>query len=80
MAPAEAIDNRLFILILQHPREKRETLATAALTAAMLRRAELVVGLSWPNLARVLGLPRRSAALGGALPRLGAPGQLWLGA
>jgi tRNA-uridine aminocarboxypropyltransferase len=66
MAPAEAIDNRLFILILQHPREKRETLATAALTAAMLRRAELVVGLSWPNLARVLGRPvdpRRWAVL-----------------
>jgi tRNA-uridine aminocarboxypropyltransferase len=74
MADAEAIDNRLFLLILQHPREKREALATAALTVAMLRRAELVVGLSWPNLARALGRPadpRRWAVLylGSARPR-----------
>jgi len=55
MASAEPIDNRLFILILQHPREKKEALATAAATRALLHRAELVVGLSWPNLARALG-------------------------
>ena len=54
-AAAEPIDNRLFILILQHPREKREALATAALTCAPLKRAELVIGLSWPNLGRALG-------------------------
>jgi len=42
MNPSEPIDNRVFLLILQHPREKREALATAALTAAMLRRAALV--------------------------------------
>lgn len=74
MADAAAIDNRLFLLILQHPREKREALATAALTIAMLRRAELVVGLSWPNLAHALGRPadpRRWAVLylGSARPR-----------
>ena len=66
MEGGEAIDNRLFILILQHPREKKEALATAALTAITLRRAELVVGLSWPNLARALGRPadpRRWAVL-----------------
>ena len=57
MESGDAIDNRLFVLVLQHPREKKETLATAALTVAMLRRAELVVGLSWPNLGRVLGRP-----------------------
>jgi DTW domain-containing protein len=51
-APA---DNRLFVLILQHPRERKEGLATAALTRAALTRAELVVGLSWPNLSRALG-------------------------
>ena len=55
MESGDAIDNRLFLLILQHPREKKESLATAALTVAMLRRAELVVGLSWPNLGRALG-------------------------
>jgi tRNA-uridine aminocarboxypropyltransferase len=57
MDGGEAIDNRLFILILQHPREKKETLATASLTVTMLRRAKLVVGLSWPNLAQALGRP-----------------------
>jgi DTW domain-containing protein len=53
----EPIDNRLFVLVLQHPQEKKEVLATAAATCAMLRRAALVVGLSWPNLARALGRP-----------------------
>ena len=66
MECSDAIDNRLFVLILQHPREKNETLATASLTVAMLRRAELAVGLSWPNLGRALGRPvdpRRWAVL-----------------
>lgn len=49
------IDNRLFVLILQHPQEKREVLATAPLLAAALTHAKAVVGLSWPNLRRVLG-------------------------
>jgi len=49
------IDNRVFVLVLQHPQERRETLATAAATVAALRRAKLVAGLSWPNLSRVLG-------------------------
>ena len=65
-AEIEPIDNRLFVLILQHPQEKREALATAAATCAALRRAALVVGLSWPNLARALGRPadaRQWAAL-----------------
>ncbi len=53
----EPIDNRLFVLVLQHPQEKKEVLATAAATCAMLRRAALVVGLSWPTLARALGRP-----------------------
>ncbi len=55
MASVEPINNRLFVLILQHPQEKKEALATAALTRALLGRAELVVGLSWPNLSRALG-------------------------
>jgi hypothetical protein len=49
------IDNRLFVLVLQHPQERTETRATAAMMVAALRRARLVVGLSWPNLARALG-------------------------
>jgi DTW domain-containing protein len=66
MASAEPIDNRLFVLILQHPQEKREALATAGMTPALLGRAELVVGLSWPNLSRALGRsvdPKRWAVL-----------------
>ena len=43
------------MLVLQHPQEKREALATAAATCAALRRAALVVGLSWPNLSYALG-------------------------
>ncbi len=65
-AEGEPIDNRLFVLVLQHPQEKREVLATASATCATLRRAALVVGLSWPNLAGALGRPanaRQWAAL-----------------
>jgi DTW domain-containing protein YfiP len=53
--PGAVIDNRVFVLVLQHPQERREALATAAATVAALRRAKLVAGLSWPNLSRVLG-------------------------
>jgi hypothetical protein len=71
---SEPIDNRLFILILQHPREKREALATAGLAAAFLRRSALAVGLSWANLGQALGRPadpRRWAVLylGSVRPR-----------
>jgi hypothetical protein len=75
-APVEPpqIDNRLFVLILQHPQERSEPLATAAATAANLRRARLTVGLSWPNLGRALGRaadPKRWAVLylGSARPK-----------
>jgi DTW domain-containing protein len=57
MVRAEPIDNRLFVLILQHPQEKREAFATAASTCALLSHRRLVVGLSWPNLSRALGRP-----------------------
>jgi DTW domain-containing protein len=53
----QPIDNQLSILILQHPREKKEPLATAAETVALLRHAALVVGLSWANLSHALGRP-----------------------
>ena len=68
------VDNRVFVLILQHPHEKREPLATAPAIVATLRHAKLVTGLSWPNLARPLGHdadPRRWAVLylGSARPK-----------
>jgi hypothetical protein len=53
--PGALIDNRVFVLVLQHPQERRETLATAGAAVAALRRAKLVAGLSWPNLSRALG-------------------------
>jgi DTW domain-containing protein len=63
---AEAIHNRMFVLILQHPQERRELLSTAPLIGETLARAKLAVGLSWPGLARALGEPaepRRWAVL-----------------
>jgi DTW domain-containing protein YfiP len=71
---APLIDNRVFVLILQHPQERNEPLATAASIVATLSRAKLAVGLSWPNLARALGRaadPKRWAVLylGSARPR-----------
>jgi len=79
MASAQPIDNRIFVLILQHPREKKEALATAAITRAMLSRAELAVGLSWPNLSQALG--RRVDAKRWAVLYLGSsrPARLGLG-
>jgi DTW domain-containing protein len=54
---ADPIDNRVFVLILQHPQEQREALSTAPLVCSMLRRSKLLVGLSWPGLARATGSP-----------------------
>lgn len=49
------IENRLFLLVLQHPQEKTEKLATVPLLEANLANMRTAVGLSWPNLARALG-------------------------
>ncbi len=75
MVNIEWIDNRTFVLILQHPQEKKEALTTAAATVAALRRSALAVGLSWPNLSGALGRaadPKRWAVLylGSARPAL----------
>ncbi|HML09317.1 MAG TPA: tRNA-uridine aminocarboxypropyltransferase [Stellaceae bacterium] len=62
----EPIDNRIFVLILQHPQERREALSTAPLITATLRHAKLAIGLSWPGLSRLVGEaaePRRWAVL-----------------
>jgi hypothetical protein len=63
---APVIDNRVSVLVLQHPRERKEPRATAAAAVAALRRAKLVAGLSWPNLTHALGRradPRRWGVL-----------------
>src|SRR5258708_7483135 len=62
----EPIDNRLALLILQHPQEQDVELGTARLTALHFRNDALRVGLSWPSLAKALGRPaepRRWAVL-----------------
>jgi DTW domain-containing protein len=51
------IDNRVSVLILQHPQEQDRALGTARLTAMHFRHAILKVGLSWPSLSRILGRP-----------------------
>ena len=60
------IENRIEVVILQHPQEQDAALGTARLTALHLKRARLRIGLSWPSLAPLLGRqvdPRRWAVL-----------------
>src|ERR1700758_4458690 len=60
------IDNRIAVLMLQHPQEQDAALGTAQLTRLSFKQATLKIGLSWPSLAKVLGRsvdPRRWAVL-----------------
>lgn len=62
----EPIDNRVAVLILQHPQEQDRELGTARLTVLHLKHAVMKVGLSWPSLAKALGRevdPKRWAVL-----------------
>lgn len=49
------IDNRITLLILQHPQEQDMALGTARLTALHLKNSVLKIGLSWPSLSKALG-------------------------
>ncbi|TPQ29419.1 DTW domain-containing protein [Bradyrhizobium guangdongense] len=51
------IENRIQLLILQHPQEQDRALGTARLTARHFPNATVRVGLSWPSLAKALGKP-----------------------
>ena len=51
------IENRISILILQHPQEQDRALGTARLTALHFKEAVLKIGLSWPSLSKALGRP-----------------------
>jgi DTW domain-containing protein len=51
------IDNRIALLILQHPQEQDRALGTARLTARHFGHAVVEVGLSWPSLSKALGRP-----------------------
>jgi DTW domain-containing protein YfiP len=76
----EPIDNKISVLVLQHPQEQDKALGTARLTALHLKNAVFKTGLSWPSLTKALGRtadPKRWATLylGSADPALLAPGQ-----
>src|SRR5438046_5924524 len=60
------IDNKVALLILQHPQEQDRELGTARLTALHFKDAVLKIGLSWPSLTKILGRqtdPQRWAIL-----------------
>ena len=52
-----SVDNKVAVLILQHPQEQDRVLGTAKLICATLGNAKLTVGLSWRNLGHALGEP-----------------------
>lgn len=73
----EPIDNRVELLVLQHPQEQDKTLGTARVAVTHLAKATFRIGLSWPSLSAALGRdvdPKRWAVLHmGASPEEDAP-------
>ena len=51
------VENRISLLILQHPQEQDRALGTARLTAMHFKEAVVKIGLSWPSLSKALGRP-----------------------
>src|SRR5260370_14721312 len=51
------VDNKISVLILQHPQEQDRVLGTARLLAGTLARVRIAVGLSWRNLSHALAAP-----------------------
>jgi hypothetical protein len=75
-----ALDNKVSLLVLQHPQEQDRALGTARLAALHFKNALFKVGLSWPSLSKVLGRevdPQRWAILylGSVNAAAIAPGQ-----
>jgi DTW domain-containing protein len=56
-ASEPTVDNKIAVLILQHPQEQDHVLGTAGLLCRTLAHAKLSVGLSWRNLGHALGEP-----------------------
>src|SRR4051812_45943581 len=48
-------ENRVELLILQHPQEQDRLLGSARLAARHFKNALFKIGLSWPSLSKVLG-------------------------
>lgn len=62
----EPVDNRIELLILQHPQEQDKELGSARLAAHALQKSTFRIGLSWPSLSKALGRdadPKRWAIL-----------------
>ncbi len=51
----EPLENRIQLLILQHPQEQDRQLGTARLAQRALKNSTLKIGLSWPSLSKALG-------------------------
>jgi len=51
------VDNKIAVLILQHPQEQDRVLGTARLIVETLGNATLAIGLSWRNLGHALKAP-----------------------
>ena len=49
------IDNKVMVVILQHPQEQDRLLGTARLAALHFKNSLLKIGLSWPSLGRIVG-------------------------
>ena len=60
--PAPVVDNRVSVLVLQHPQEQDRVLGTARLLERCLSSAHVTVGLSWRNLAHAAHTPTEQAA------------------
>ncbi|HTO62347.1 MAG TPA: tRNA-uridine aminocarboxypropyltransferase [Bradyrhizobium sp.] len=56
------VENRLSLLILQHPQEQDRALGTARLAARHFPSAVVKIGLSWPSLSKALGRPVENPA------------------
>jgi DTW domain-containing protein len=50
-----ALDNRIKIVVLQHPQEQYKALNSARLAQLMLKNSAVFVGLSWPNFKKIAG-------------------------
>jgi DTW domain-containing protein YfiP len=50
-----ALDNRIKVVILQHPQEQFKALNSARLAHLQLKNSTIFVGLSWPNFKSVAG-------------------------
>ncbi len=48
-------DNRVELLILQHPQEQDRALGSARLAALHFKNAMFKIGLSWPSLSKIVG-------------------------